>query len=135
PRRGVGPAAGDGRGRAGSNSDYKFWKDAPVVKEIGLTPEQTARIDRIYEERARRIAPFAEDLDKQKPELDRLIRERTVDPSAVELQAAKVTSLWAKIQESRQVMLYRMYMVLTPDQYKKLQAIVDRRRAADHGNG
>jgi Spy/CpxP family protein refolding chaperone len=134
-RRGFGPP-GDGRGgRGGPDSEYKFWKDPAAIKEIGLAPDQGARIDRIYEGRARQIAPFADELVKQRAELDRLIRERTVDPSAVELQASKVTALFAKMQESRFVMLYRMYMVLTPDQYKKLQALFDRQRAGEHGRG
>ena len=134
-RRGFGPP-GDGRGgRGGPDSDYKFWKDPSVIKEIGLAADQSARIDRIYEQRARQIAPFADELVKQRAELDRLIRERTVDPSAVELQAQRVAALFAKMQESRFVMLYRMYMVLTPDQYKKLQALFDRQRAGEHGRG
>jgi Spy/CpxP family protein refolding chaperone len=135
-RRGFGPQS-DGRGgRGGPSSEYKFWKDPAVIKEIGLTPDQATRIDRIYEDRARRVAPFAEDLDKQRAELDRLIRERTVDTSAVELQASKSTTLLAKIQETRIVMLYRQYMVLTPDQHKKLQAILERQRATgEHGRG
>jgi Spy/CpxP family protein refolding chaperone len=132
-----GPNPGEGRGGRGGPSDYyKFWKDPAVVKEVGLTLDQATRIDRIYEDRARRIAPFAEDLDKQRAELDRLIRERTVDTGAVELQASKSTTLLAKIQETRIVMLYRQYMVLTPDQHKKLQAILERQRAAgEHGRG
>ena len=57
------------------------------------------------------------------------------DQSAVELQASKSWALFSKIQESRTVMLYRAYMILTPDQYKKLQAIFERQREADHGRG
>jgi Spy/CpxP family protein refolding chaperone len=133
-RRGFGPP-GDGRGGRGGDSEYKFWRDPAAIKEIGLAADQGARIDRIYEGRARQIAPFADELVKQRAELDRLIRERTVDPSAVELQASKVTALFAKMQESRFVMLYRMYLVLTPDQYKKLQALFDRQRAGEHGRG
>lgn len=128
-------ATGVAAGAARMGMD-KFWKDAAVVKEIGLLADQGARIDRIYEQRGRQIAPFADELVKQRAELDRLIRERTVDPSSVELQASKVTALFAKMQESRFVMLYRIYMVLTPDQYKKLQAISDRQRAnGEHGRG
>jgi Spy/CpxP family protein refolding chaperone len=131
-----GPNPGEGRGGRGGPSDYKFWKDPAVVKEIGLTLDQATKIDRIYEDRARRIAPFADELDKERAELDRLIRERTVDTGAVELQASKSTTLLAKIQETRIVMLYRQYMVLTPDQHKKLQAILERQRAArEYGRG
>jgi Spy/CpxP family protein refolding chaperone len=130
-------APSDGRGgRGGPGNDYKFWKDPAVVKEMALTPDQVARIDRIYEDRARRVAPVAEDLDKQRAELERLIGERTADWPVVELQAAKVTALFAKISESRIVMAYRIDMVLNAEQHKKMKAISERQRATgDHGRG
>jgi Spy/CpxP family protein refolding chaperone len=121
------PGGPDGRGW------YPWWKDAAIVKEIGLTQEQAAQIDRIYEQRAKQIAPYLEEYDKQNAELDRMFRERTVEPSVIQLQAAKLMTPRVEIDKSRYVMLYRMSKVLTSDQNAKLQAVFERNRGRGRG--
>jgi Spy/CpxP family protein refolding chaperone len=110
-----------------------WWKDPAIVKEINLTVEQAAQIDRIYEQRAKQIAPYLEEYDKQRAELDRLFRERTADARAIELQAAKLMTPRLEIDKTRFVMLYRMFKVLSTDQNNKLQDIWH--RTGNRGRG
>jgi Spy/CpxP family protein refolding chaperone len=100
-----------------------WWKDPAIIKEISLTPDQAAQIDRIYEQRAKQIAPYLDEYDKQRAELDRLFRERTADAKVIELQAAKLMTPRLEIDKTRFVMLYRMFKVLSTDQNNKLQEI------------
>jgi Spy/CpxP family protein refolding chaperone len=139
----VGRAGVPGDGRQGfgqpprngpGGSDFNpWWKDADVIKEIGLSPDQAAKIDRISAQRSKQIDPFLQEYIQQNAELDRIMRERTVDPSMIELQASKVLALKSKVDESRIVMLYKMNLVLTAEQAKKLQAIWERNH--DRGRG
>jgi Spy/CpxP family protein refolding chaperone len=106
-----------------------------VKKEIGLTDAQAVKIDALYEHRVKDVDPFVQEFLKQKDELDRLVRERVVDVPTIQLQFGRMETAWAKLRESRTVMLYRIYLLLTPDQYKKLQAIQERENRGRRGGG
>ncbi len=64
---------------------------------------------------------------KQSEELDKMTRAAVVDESTYLLQVMRVESTRQRLNESRTVMLYRMYRQLTPDQHRKLQDLLDRR--------
>jgi hypothetical protein len=100
-----------------------------------LTPQQVAKIDRLYDQRVKAVDPFVVEEQKQHTELLRMIRERVVDPSVIELQAGRVEALHGKLYESRIVMLYRMWLVLSPDQYTKFQAYYERTGRGRSGGG
>ena len=131
------PSAGPGRENQGQRSFDLFrrewWKDDAVKKEIGLTDEKARKIDNIFQERSRRLAPIVDELEKQEAELDRLTRERVVDEVTYSLQAGRVWDLRRRFGESRTIMLYRIVQELTPEQYKKLDAIRERNRGGRGG--
>jgi Spy/CpxP family protein refolding chaperone len=100
-----------------------------------LTPQQVAKIDRLYDQRVKAVDPFVVEEQKQRAELERMIGDRIVDPSVIELQVGRVEAPHAKVWESRIVMLYRMWLVLTPDQYTKFQAYRERTGRGRSGGG
>jgi Spy/CpxP family protein refolding chaperone len=117
---------------ADPRQDWMWWQDDSVKKEIGLTDEQVRHISRIYDERQKAVQPFAEEYSKQLAELDRMVRARVVDETTVALQAARVEAPHARLNESRIVMLYRIFRVLSVEQNQKMEVIRDRRM---HGRG
>jgi Spy/CpxP family protein refolding chaperone len=69
-------------------------------------------------------------------ELDATIRARKAKPSEIEALAQRATYPHFKLDVSRTVMLYRMYLVLTPEQYAKLTELFERRgRGRGMGQG
>ena len=111
----------------------EWWNDELVKKEIGLTDDKARKIDSIYQDRSKRQAPIVGELEKQEAELERLTGERLVDEVTYSLQAGRVWDLRRRLGESRTIMLYRIYQELTPDQYKKLQALRERNRSGRGG--
>jgi Spy/CpxP family protein refolding chaperone len=115
-----------------------WWKDEAVKKEIGLRDDQAKRIDDLFAQRAKDIEPLKREYDVQRAGLDRLMSDRTTDMRtalrAIELQVALMEVPRVKMNESLNVMLYRMRRVLEPEQDKKLQAVLDRRsgRGGNH---
>ena len=105
-----------------------------MVKEVGLTPDQVTKIDRIYERRNKQIATQIEEYNKQRDELDRMIRDRIVTPETVELQAQRMMPFRVVIDVSRFKMLYEMSRVMTAEQNEKFHAMVDR-MGSDRGRG
>jgi Spy/CpxP family protein refolding chaperone len=112
-----------------------WWQDADVKRELALTDEKAQRIDQIFQGRQKLLTPMASDFLKEKAVLDRMTAERTADDGTYALQVWRVEALRSKLNESRLMMLYRIYRELQPDQYKKLQAISDRKFDPERARG
>jgi Spy/CpxP family protein refolding chaperone len=124
------------QGRPPDMSRSKWWNDAEVQKELGLTADKAKRIDDFFEKRSKDMKPWVDRWQHEREVLDAMTRAATVDEATYALQVQEVQSLGARLGESRTMMLYRIYRELQPEQYKKLQEIFAR-RAAQHtgGNG
>jgi Spy/CpxP family protein refolding chaperone len=117
----------------------KWWLDADFQRELGLSEEKVRQINALYEQESQKVQPWVQDFLRQSERLNRMTADRVIDVVAYEMQVAKVTAAGARLQESRTVMLYRIYMELTPEQYRKFQEIRDRksdgRRRGSDGPG
>ena len=118
-----------------ASRDYKWWKDAVAVKEIGLSDQQVARIDKLFDQREKDIEPFVKDLAEQRAKLQQMIEGRVVDIPTLQLQVSRLDSLAARVHETRVIMLYRMLLVMTADQYRKFEAYQKRTRGGYRGGG
>lgn len=121
-RNGGGP--GQGRPNGGP---WEWWNDSDVRRELGLSPDKVQKIQDIYTTRSQLLKPTTDEFFKELSTLDALSRARTVDEGTFALQVNKVEYLRSKIGESRTVMLYRMSLVLSPEQHRKLIDIRNRR--------
>jgi Spy/CpxP family protein refolding chaperone len=115
--------------------EWEWWKDADVQKALVLTEAKVKNIARIVDERTRRIQPLLEKLQKEFELLDLMAAEQKVSIDEFGLQANVVGALQAELFKSRQVMNYRIRRELTPEQYKKLEEIRDRRNNGGRGRG
>jgi Spy/CpxP family protein refolding chaperone len=111
----------------------EWWKDELVVKELQLSPSKARLIDRIFTERVKRGASIFAEYQAELDKLETMVVERVADESTVAAQVARVSFLRGRNWEGRQVMLYAMYQVLTPEQYKKLLEIRERNRGRGRG--
>ena len=129
-------SGGPGRGNQGRDQGpFEWWKDEAVKKEMGLSTQQVRNITRIYDERARVMKPHSDAYEKERLELDKMARERTVDVGTYSIQVSRVEALRTELFKSRAVMFYAIYKILTPEQYEKLQVIRDRRDKQRSGRG
>jgi hypothetical protein len=105
---------------------WKWWLDSAVQKELGLSAEKIKDIDTYFEKRSKDLKPMADDWERQRLELENMTKAGVADESVYALQVLRVESLGARLRESRTMMLYRMFRSLQPDQYRKLQDLLDR---------
>ena len=112
---------------------WEWWKDADVKKELNLSDEKANKIGQITEGRDKQMKPFAEEYLKELGVLNQMTKERTSSLPSYQIQVSKVEALRSRLEESRLVMLYRIYLELTPGQYQKLIEITDRRRSGRGG--
>jgi Spy/CpxP family protein refolding chaperone len=107
-------------------SRWKWWQVEESKAEIGLSEEQSAEVELVFQHALPRLKAAKAQLDVLEAELSRVIRERTADESLVAAQIDKVEAARAELSKTRTLMLYRMHRILTPEQNTRLQAIHDR---------
>jgi Spy/CpxP family protein refolding chaperone len=116
-------------------SGSEWWKDPEVKRQVGLTDELSGRIEQSYQRRQRNAAPLIAELQTKASALDAMIAARNVRSEALTAHVLLVEALRSRINESRQVMLYRFYQEMTPEQYQKFDALMDARRRNRTGRG
>ena len=103
----------------------KWWQDERFQRELGLTGEQTARLEEIFQKTQPTLRERMQALDRAEKELDRLV-ERGDDASVIE-HVGVVEAARAELNKTRTVMLLRMRRSLTADQWAKFTALADQR--------
>ena len=103
---------------------FSWWKDAQFQRDLGLTPDQTAKIDAIFQSTISVLRQKKADLDRQEDELSRMIAAGA-DEALVTRQVDKVESTRASMNKMRTLMLLHERQVLTPDQRVRLNKLHD----------
>jgi len=109
----------------GAQSSFPWWKSEQFQKDLGLTPEQSARIETVFQATIAKLRQGKEELDHQEAELSRLI-ERNVDELQVTHQIDRVEATRASLNKMRTLMLFHMRQVLTSEQNVKFKALHDK---------
>jgi|SRR5579862_1961380 len=107
---------------AAAQRGFPWWKDDKVVKELGLTPDQSNKIDNIFRTTFPQLRQSNAELDRQEAELSHLIAI-SADESTVERQIDKVEAIRASLNKTRTLMLLHMVRKLTPEQRAKFNPV------------
>ena len=99
----------------GQSFRFPWWKDAQFTKDLSLTADQSARIDRVFQSTIALLRQKKEELDLQEAELSKLIAGNA-DETVVTRQVDKVEGIRASLNKTRTLMLLRMRQVLSPEQ-------------------
>lgn len=103
---------------------FAWWKDEQFQKEVGLTPDQSARIDAVFRAALPKLREGKGELDRLEAELSKMI-EVNADEAQVVRQIDRVEAERAALNKMRTLMLLHMHQVLTPDQLVKFKAAHD----------
>ena len=110
---------------AGQGGKFKWWQSERFVKELGLTREQSAHIDEVFQASWPALHAAKADLDRLETELSQLIAEGTAGEAKVLQQIDRVEASRSAMGRTRSLMLYRMHRLLTADQRVKLKALYE----------
>jgi Spy/CpxP family protein refolding chaperone len=103
----------------------KWWKDERFQRELGLTTEQTARLEEVFQKTQPTLREQMQALNRVEKELDRLVERG--DDATVMQQVEIVEAARAELNKTRTVMLLRMRRSLTADQWAKFTVLADQR--------
>jgi Spy/CpxP family protein refolding chaperone len=107
----------------------KWWVEQPDRGEIGISDQQSAKIEEIWRTHVPAQRERWRELEKLEPVVSQLIKDGTADPVDVEKQVERMETLDAQMRAARTMMLYRIHRELTADQRARLKAISERRDA------
>ncbi|HVH27363.1 MAG TPA: Spy/CpxP family protein refolding chaperone [Vicinamibacterales bacterium] len=111
--------------RTVSAQPMQWWKLEPVKNEIGLTSEQSTRIEGIFQESMVELRQKKTELDHLEGKLSNLI-ETMADEAQVTRQIDRVESVRAAMNKARTLMLLHIRQVLSGEQRVKLNAVYAR---------
>ncbi|MGE0445476.1 MAG: Spy/CpxP family protein refolding chaperone [Vicinamibacterales bacterium] len=111
------PAAGQG---------FKWWQDEGYKRELGLTAEQSTRLEEIFQNSSQALRQHKEAFDREQAEFDRIVERG--DDTAIMDQVSAVEQARGELNKARVMMLLRMRRTLTADQWAKFTALNERYR-------
>jgi Spy/CpxP family protein refolding chaperone len=124
-----------GSAQAQSPSPFAWWKSEQFRKDLGLTREQCARIDKVFEAALPQLRQSKQELDREETDLSRLI-EANAGETQVARQVDRVEAIRGNLNKMRTLMLLHQRELLTAEQRVKFKALHEQwerdRRANSH---
>ena len=105
------PAAGQG----------KWWQSEEYIRELRLTPEQSKKLEEVFQASVPTLKSLKKALDQAESEFERLL-ERGDDGSVMD-KVERVEAARAELNKSHTMMMLRMKRVLTTEQWTKFNAM------------
>lgn len=97
--------------------------------ELGISDQQSKDINAIFESTLPKLRETRQELDKAEDDMARIIKEHKADLAVVSGQLDRLESARSQHNKTRTLMLYRMHLLLSPEQRTKLEALRARRDA------
>ncbi|HWT45563.1 MAG TPA: Spy/CpxP family protein refolding chaperone [Vicinamibacterales bacterium] len=108
----------------------KWWMDAKMRAELGITDQQSAAVEAVWQQSLPRLRDLRHKVDDMDNTISQMIRD-AVDEPTITAELDRAESTRAELNKGRTLMLYRMNRVLTADQRAKLKAMWEREHGSD----
>jgi Spy/CpxP family protein refolding chaperone len=116
-------------GPAASAQGFKWWQSETFRRELGLTADQSAKIEAIFQATLPVLRRQKDALDKSEADFNQMVEAS--DDAQVMAQVAVVEAARSELNKSRTMMLLRMRRVLTPDQ--RVKFVMVQQQTRNHG--
>jgi Spy/CpxP family protein refolding chaperone len=112
-------------------TQFIWWRSEQFKKELGLTTDQLAKIDKIHQSMIPELRQEWDELNKYESKLSKLI-ETSTDEAVLTRQIDRVETARANLNKTRSLMVLRMRAVLTPEQIVRFKALYEERERQRH---
>ena len=117
-----------------SAQGFKWWQSDTFIRGLGLTQDQSTKIEGIFQHTVPVLRKQKDALDKAEADFNQMVEAS--DDAQVMAQVGVVEAARSELNKSRTMMLLRMRRVLTPDQRVQFvmlqQQMRNRSRAGDN---
>jgi Spy/CpxP family protein refolding chaperone len=100
----------------------RWWNNPDFVKKLSLTPDQQKKMEAIFEQSRPSLMDLSGTVRKEEMALEPLISADQPDEGKILAQIDRLAQARAELEKSYARMLLGVRRVLTPDQWKILQA-------------
>ncbi len=100
--------------------DGKFWRRPRIAAELGLMPEQSDQLEKIFVRERAKLIDLKADLEKKQLALESAIEDHAADRRDVEKKIEATENARAELQKARALMYLDMKQVLKPGQWTRL---------------
>jgi Spy/CpxP family protein refolding chaperone len=112
--------------RAQSTPPLAWWREPKFQKDLGLTIDQSNRIDGVFQAALPHLRQKKAELDAQEAELSRLV-EANVEETVIGKQSDHVEVIRADLNKTRTLMLVHIRQILSPEQRDKFKVLREER--------
>ena len=111
---------------------FKWWQSDRFVRDLGLSQEQSTKIEAIFQRTSPILRKQKDALDKAEADFNQMVEAS--DDAQVMAQVGVVEAARSELNKSRTMMLLRMRRVLTPDQRVKFVTLQQQTRNRRDGD-
>jgi Spy/CpxP family protein refolding chaperone len=104
---------------------HKWWQNPKTITDLALTPDESKRIEEIFQGTLPKLQACNSQLEKQESRLNTMIATSDMSEAEIIKQIDLVEASRSEMGKARTLMLYRMHRILTPEQRVKLKAMFD----------
>lgn len=105
---------------------FYWWRSEEFRKELGLTAEQSSKIDSIHQSTLPELRQEWDELNKYEAKLSKLL-ESSTDEALLARQIDRVETARANLNKTRSLMIARIRLVLNAEQRARFKVLADRR--------
>lgn len=106
----------------------KWWMRPMLVRRLGITPEQQAKMDTILQQHRLRLVDMRANLQKAEIELEPLVNADQPNDAQVLAQVKNVAEARAQLEVANARMLLDIRHELTPAQWQQMRQMIAMRR-------
>lgn len=104
---------------------FRWWKSDAFKKDLGLTADQSTRIDKIWEVNRVELRQEYDELSKWEAKFSKLL-QGDADEATLTRMIDRVETARMSANKTRSLMLVQMVKVLTPEQRTRFGALHDK---------
>jgi Spy/CpxP family protein refolding chaperone len=138
------PQLGDGQGKPADSkaaaidpkvaeaqkAKHKWWRSDEMRAEFGITDAQSIEIEKIFQSFYAALKSGMADVDGYQQKVSKMLADASASEVDVIQAIDRLEGAKAGLGRTRNLMLYRMYRVLTPEQRAKVKKFQEQKDAA-----
>jgi len=105
----------------------RWWDNPNIAQQVGITDDQKKKMDDVFQQNKLRLIDLKAAVEKQEAIMEPLIQADQPDEAKILSQIDSIAQARAELEKANARMLLSIRTMLTPDQWKKLRAMVHQR--------
>jgi hypothetical protein len=101
----------------------KWWASEAVRSELGLSADQAAEIEQVFQATLPRLRQIKKELDVHQAALSRLLADRSTNEAQMVQAIERVETTRSELSKTRTLMLFKMHRLLTAEQLVRLEVL------------